>query len=151
MALDQSALRLELGKAFDKNAEGYLGPVNTNQQAKDRAVLGWANGLEACCDGITPPSTTLAAARAALETAMAGAFTDTTGATFFAAFQAFAAALATGMAPAFVPTPPPIAPVLSAPVPSISDALDTHAATIVTWLKTGTATPSGGGAPVNWA
>lgn len=151
MPLSESAARNELGKAFDKNSSGYLGPVSTNAESRSRTVTGWANALEAAATGVTPPSTTVAAARAALEASMAGSFNDMTGAAFLAAFQAFAAALATGMAPTFIATPPPSPPVLNSPMPALSDALDAHAAALIAWLQTGTATPAAGGAPVNWA
>lgn len=150
MALDQTALRRELGKAFDKNAAGFLGAVANNQEAKDRTTQGWANALEACCASIVPSSTTLAAARVAFESAMADAFTDTTGAAFLAAFQTFATALASGMAPTFVGTPPAVPPNLSASATDLSAALDAHAAAIATWLTTGSATPTGGGDPAPW-
>lgn len=151
MALDKTALRRELAIVFDKNAEGFLGAVANNQEAKARTVQGWGAALEACCDAIVPPSTTLSAARAAFEAAMAVAFTDTTGAAFLAAFQTFAATLAGGMAPAFIGTPPASPPNLAAQVASLSDALDAHANAIVAWLATGSAIPAGGGAAAPWS
>jgi len=151
MPLSLSACRSELGKAFDKNDAAYLGPISSNQDAKDRTVQGWANALEKCAQGITPPSTSLAAAKAAMISAMTGSFADLTGATWLASFQAFTAALATGMSPLYTATPPAQPPILNAPMPSMASALDAHAAAIVAWLKTGSATPSAGGSPIAWA
>ncbi len=151
MALNPVALRSELGKAFDKNAPGFVGPATSNADSKAKTAQGWANALEACCELITPPSLSLAVAKAAFIEAMEGAFSDPTGAAMLAAFQTFASQLASGMSPTYVGTPPASPPVLSAPVPDLSAALDTHTAAIMTWLQTGTATPSIGGSPVNWA
>ena len=60
-----------------------------------------------------------------------------------------------GMAPAFVATPPPgpvgFAGLFSLPYPSTHSAAATGVRDAIdTWAKTGSATPSGGGSPVNW-
>jgi hypothetical protein len=72
------------------------------------------------------------------------------------AFTAFATAVGTGMAPAFVAVPPAglvgFAAQFGGAMPDThAEAGDVIATMIDTWMKTGTATPSAGGAAVLWS
>ena len=115
----------------------------------------WTAAVEDYTTAIVPASTTVAAAAATLETALAAAFQSTDAAPAMElAFTAFASTLGGGMA-GFVPTPPP-APVgfagqFATHPASHSAAASAVAALIDTWMRTGTATPSGGGPPVSWS
>lgn len=116
----------------------------------------WADAVEAYATGVVPASTTVSAAVATLKSALEGAFAVPLGAAplMETAFAAFATTVGTGMAPAFTATPPP-GPVGFATQFLSFPATHALAATalsglINTWMKTGTATPSGGGSPVNW-
>jgi hypothetical protein len=116
----------------------------------------WADAVEAHFSAIVPASTTVSAARATLESALAVAFASPAAAPGMEiAFAAFAVTVGGGMAPAFVATPPP-APVgfaaqfLVQP-PTHAAAAAAVAALLGAWARTGTATPSGGGAPVPWS
>lgn len=116
----------------------------------------WADAVEAHFSAVVPASTTVSEARATLETALASAFASPAAAPGLeAAFAAFAVTVGAGMAPAFVATPPP-APVgfalqfLVQPTTHAAAAA-AIAALLDTWARTGTATPSGGGAPVAWS
>jgi hypothetical protein len=112
--------------------------------------------MESYAAGVVPASTAVPAAAGTLESALVGAFGGTTApADLEGAFLAFATAVGAGMAPAFVAVPPP-APVgfaaqLTTNQATKSAAASAFASSIDTWMRTGTATPSGGGAPVNWS
>jgi hypothetical protein len=72
------------------------------------------------------------------------------------AFASFASTVGTGMAPAFIATPPPgavgFAAQFAGPYPEThADAGDQIGSLIDTWMRTGTAVPSGGGSPVPWS
>lgn len=72
-----------------------------------------------------------------------------------AAFAAFAATVGSGMT-GFVATPPPspvgFATQFALPPPAThAEAGEAIASLVDTWLKTGTATPSGGGSPSPWS
>jgi len=116
----------------------------------------WADAMEAYAAGIIPASTTASAAAATLATALAGAFGARPAAALLeTAFLAFATTVGGGMA-GFTPTPPP-APVGFAVLFAGPNA-STHAAgaaamsgIIDTWMRTGTATPTGGGPAVAWS
>jgi len=116
----------------------------------------WADAVESYASAIVPPSTTSAAAGSALAGALVAAFAPPdASAAMSAAFTAFAAALGLGMAPAFVAVPPPtpidFATQFANPKPSTHAAAGLALATLIdTWMRTGTATPASGGAPVNW-
>ena len=117
----------------------------------------WADALGDYFAAVVPPSTTAAAAKATLQTALAGAFAAPAAAPLMdTAMTAFAGALGAGMAPAFVAVPPP-APVgwallFSPPYPNTAaSAASKIASRIETWARTGTATPSAGGSPTPWS
>lgn len=117
----------------------------------------WADAVKAYASAIVPTSTTVTAAAATLAGSLLTAFQSPNAiAPMEAAFLAFGATVGGGMAPAFVATPPAgavgFADQVAAPHP------ETHAAAaaawasrIDTWMRTGTATPSGGGSPINWS
>jgi hypothetical protein len=117
----------------------------------------WADAVQAYAIGVVPPSTTLAAASSALQAALAAAFAQpSAAASMESAFTTFAAALGPGMAPAFVAVPPPgpvgFATLFAEPYPSThADAATAVSSAIDTWMRTGTATPSAGGASAPWA
>lgn len=116
----------------------------------------WANAMQTYATPVVPPSTTVSAAAATLQSALVTAFSSPAAAPGMeAAFTAFATTVGAGMAPAFVATPPP-GPVGFAAQFATFPATHALAAQqlrtlINVWMKTGTATPSGGGAPVNWS
>lgn len=99
------------------------------------------------------------AAGAALGASLATAFANTVQATGVAAAEAafltFGTSVGAAMAPAFTATPPAgavgWAAIFAATYTSTGDSAADAADAIDTWMKTGTATPSGGGAPVNWS
>ena len=116
----------------------------------------WADAVGNYASGVVPPSLTVAAAKATLASALASAFAAPAAAPLMeTAFTAFAATVSGGMAPAFVGTPPP-APVgfasqFAGPKPATHAAAGAALSSLIdTWMKTGTATPSGGGAPSPW-
>ncbi len=115
----------------------------------------WASAVGSFASSIVPASTTVTAAQATLSGALASAFASPSAAApMESAFAAFAITVGSGMT-GFVPTPPP-APVGFAlqgtATPSThADAAAQWASRIDLWLKTGTATPSGGGSPVPWS
>lgn len=117
----------------------------------------WADAVGAYASGIVPASTTVAAAQATLAGALTSAFDSGDAASpMDAAFTAFATTVGTGMAPAFVAAPPPspvgFATLFAPPFPGThAEAASKFATAIDTWCRTGTATPSGGGAPVPWS
>lgn len=116
----------------------------------------WANAMGDYAASVVPASTTVSAATSALQTALAGAFASPAAAPGMeSAFSAFAASVGLGMAPAFVATPPPgpvgfAAQFLVQP-PTHAAAATAIAGLIDVWMRTGTATPSGGGPPVPWS
>ncbi|MCA9610257.1 MAG: hypothetical protein KC619_31895 [Myxococcales bacterium] len=121
------------------------------------AAGAWADAMQAYAAGVTPASTTVAAAAATLETALTAAFANRPDAAsaMELAFTAFATTVGGGMA-GYTPTPPPGPVGFAARFAAASPA--THAAAaaamagiIDTWMRTGSATPSGGGAPVAWS
>lgn len=117
----------------------------------------WAAALGTYASGLTPPSTTVEAAKGALQTALVAAFAAGAAAPFMeTAFAAFGVALGTGQAPAFVATPPasPVgfAALFTPPYPSThAAAAQALADAIHAWATSGSATPSGGGGPTAWA
>lgn len=117
----------------------------------------WAAAIEAWASAVVPASTAVTAAVAALETALNAAFGNPAAAAAMeTAFATFGAAVGVGMAPAFTAVPPP-APVGFAAVFAMAhpatrqEGVDRVADALDLWMKTGTATPSGGGSPANWS
>lgn len=117
----------------------------------------WAAAVGDYASGVVPASTTVAAAQATLEAALAAAFAQPAAAPAIeTAFAAFGVTVGGGMAPAFVAVPPAV-PVgfvaqFAGPKPTTHAAAALAISTLIdTWARTGTATPSGGGAPVPWS
>lgn len=120
------------------------------------AAHAWARAVQAYFAGVTPPSTTVSAAAAALEPQLLAAFVSPAAPPLLeVALQAFALLVGTGMLPAFVAVPPP-APVgfalLAVPPfpPTQAIAVAAWTTKIDAWARTGTATPALGGPPVPW-
>lgn len=144
MALDLAAL------------EEGLESVASNPPATHAACAkAWAEALGEYAEGIVPASTTVEVAVEILEEQLVAAFQTTNAAPRMEiAMGLFAFALATGMA-GFEPALPPVAVGFS---DQFSTKPETHAQAaeevanlIDTWMRTGTATPTGGGTPVNWS
>lgn len=117
----------------------------------------WADGVEAYCSGIVPPSTAVSAAAAALVGALTTAFQASAAAPGMeSAFASFASTVGSGMAPAFTATPPP-APVgfatqFAGAFPAThAQAGEEIGGLIHTWMVSGSAVPSGGGGPIPWS
>jgi hypothetical protein len=115
----------------------------------------WADAVGDFATAIVPASSTVEAAAAALSASLLAAFeSGDAAAPMEVAFLTFATAVGGGMV-GFVATPPP-APVgfaeeFAGPFPTThAEAGQSMAQLIFDWMLTGTATPSGGGAPVNW-
>lgn len=146
MPLDAPGLEADLEELFAE-------PPATVAECADA----WAAAVGAYASGVVPASATVAAAQAALAGALLSAFqTPAAAAPMEAAFTAFATTVGAGMAPAFVATPPPspvgIATLSAPPHPEThAAAANKYATAIDVWMKTGTATPSVGGAPVPWS
>lgn len=130
MPLNPSAAKTELGNLF-KSPPGD----------EATAAAGWASAIQTLCAGIVPASTTVAAAAATLQGALAGFNApDATAGKTDAAMTAFAATVGGGMA-GYTPTPPP-AP-LGISFSNTSDAqaaADAFIDAVDTWLKTGSST-----------
>lgn len=117
----------------------------------------WADAVRAYAAAVVPASTTVTAAAATLAGALSSAFQSSAAAPQMeTAFTAFAASVGAGMAPAFVAVPPSgsvgFAAQFGGAMPAThAEAGDAIATRIDNWLKTGTATPAGGGAAVSWS
>lgn len=116
----------------------------------------WADAMGNYASAIVPPSATVSAAKATLETALAAAFALPAAApSMETAFAAFAATVGGGMAPAFTATPPAGAVGFATQFAAAAPATHAIAAAAVggiidTWMKSGSAVPSGGGPAVGW-
>lgn len=121
--------------------------ANAADPAEDApgCAAAWADAMGAYASGIVPPSTTVSAARDALEAALTTAFlTPLAAPGMEAAFAAFAATVGGGMA-GYVPTPP-AAPVgfaagFAGPKPSTHPAAgEQYGQLIHDWMTTGSST-----------
>ncbi len=118
---------------------------------------GWADAVADYAAGLTPPSATVSAAAATLGGALGAAFASPSGiGAMESAFAAFGASVALGQSPAFVGVPPAgavgFAAQFGGPKPETHGAAASAVASLIhAWMQTGTATPSGGGAPINWS
>jgi hypothetical protein len=116
----------------------------------------WATAVQNYAAAIVPASTAVAAAATTLAGALASAFALPNALpSMDSAFTAFAVTVGAGMAPAFVAVPPP-SPINFASIFGVTrlthaDAASAISTLIDSWMRTGTATPSGGGAPVPWS
>jgi hypothetical protein len=117
----------------------------------------WADAIGTYAAGLTPPSSTVAAAKAALQTALQTAFgTAAAAEAMETAFTAFGVTLGAGQAPAFAAAPPgdPVGfeTLFGPPFPATHAAAAQRIADAIhDWMTSGTATPSGGGDDVDWA
>jgi hypothetical protein len=115
----------------------------------------WADAVGNYASAVAPPSLSVSAARSALAAGLTAAFSSPLAAPGMeSAFAAFAATVAAGMAPTFVGAPPPrpvgFAAMFATLSPTHEAAAAAMAALIDSWMRSGTATPSVGGAPVPW-
>lgn len=104
----------------------------------------WATAASAWAAGILPPSTTVAAASAALESSLATAFATAYPAPLIdAAFATFAATIAVGMLPLYTATPPPaplgIASLFTTQRSTRQAGVAAFAAKLDAWMRTGIA------------
>lgn len=127
--------------------EAALEDLMTNPGATAPACAAlWAAAFGSYAAGVVPPSTTVAAAQATLQSALAAPFaTPSAPAAMDLAFTAAAATIGTGMAPAFTAVPPPTPigwlTLLALPYPTTAAAAAAEiAAAIHAWMLTGTAT-----------
>ncbi len=151
MPLDPSGLETDFAAFFAAPPNG-AGNVAASRAA---CAIQWASALTSYAAAVVPPSTAVAAAGTALQAAFVSAMGGVSLGAFDAAITAWAAAIGAGMAPGFVATPPPSSSVFVTEgavlrVSSATAASD-WAASIDAWMRTGTATPSGGGAAVAWS
>ena len=153
MPLDKAGLEAELESIFtDPDSYASAPPSST---ASDMAGA-WAAAVASYASGVIPASATVGAAETALSAALLSAFGSAAGAAGMeSAFTAFGGTVGGGMAPAFTAVPPAgpvgIAALSTTNQDTPADAAQAWADAIDTWMKTGTATPSGGGPPVNWS
>lgn len=116
----------------------------------------WANAVQSYAATITPPSVTAPAAGAVLATQLASAFSLPAAASAMdAAMTTFAATLGSGMLPGFVAVPPPVpvgfALLFAEPYPTTAAEFGQRVGSAIdAWMRTGTATPALGGAPIPW-
>jgi len=146
MALDPDGLEADLASLA---ASGF-GDTASAAQA-------WADAVESYAAAIIPASTTVSTAAATLKGALQTAFDSGAAAGGMeTAFASFASTVGTGMAPSFTATPPPgevgFASQFAGTHPETHAAAGAQVASLIdAWMKTGTATPSAGGSPVNWS
>ena len=156
MALDTSSLESGLLSFFASPPVTMDGDDIDYVSSRQACANEWAEAMTTYAAAIVPASSAVAAASLALYSALASAFAaGSAGPAVDSAFQVWAASVGAGMAPAFVATPPPSAPGFASGLgtmqPSHAAAASYWAGVIDTWARTGTATPSGGGAPVPWS
>lgn len=143
---------LELAGLKDDLEAFFADPPTTSEGCATK----WADAVGAYAAGIVPPSTTVSAARDALEGAVLGAIgAPAVAPGMEAAFAAFAVAVGSGQA-GFVPTPPPapvgFATALLPPFPTThADAAGRWGDLINDWLTSGSSTPVAGGPAVPWS
>jgi hypothetical protein len=117
-----------------------------NQATIAAAAAAWAGAVGAYAAGVVPASTTVAAAQAALQTALASAFAQRPSAAgaMETAFAAFALTISGGMAGAgFTATPPAgevgFADLFDPPTDDAEQAAEDLANAIHAWMTTGSA------------
>jgi hypothetical protein len=118
----------------------------------------WSTAVNNYASAVVPASTTAAQAKTAMQAALTGM--SAPGAALVqlpTSFTVYATTLAVGMAPTYVGTPPP-APIILTPAFTIgsaggsaADVIQQLVLIIDLWFRTGTATPSAGGAPIPWS
>jgi hypothetical protein len=146
MPLSSATLESRLRDTFE-----HPGATTADCSAK------WAAAIGTYFAAIAPPSSTQAAARAALQTQLAASFALPNAIpSMTTALTTYVVALGAGMAPAFVAVPPPVpfawVALLAPPYPETGAlAAKKIASALDTWARTGTATSSSGGAPIPWS
>ena len=148
-------ISLQIREINDQPFAGFIGFPSDTVDSADK----WADIVDATAIGIVPASTTTSIARTAFQTVFSSInpILQIGLVVFPAAFTAYAAALIPGMLPAFVGVPPPVPIDISPVIPiGLSGASGSVCALalaniIYLWFITGTATPSGGGSPINWS
>ncbi|NRA02909.1 MAG: hypothetical protein HRU00_09940 [Myxococcales bacterium] len=145
---------MSLGTDLESDIAAIDGGDDTTEAAGQ-----WGDAMDDYAAGVVPVCSTVSAAIATLKGAMDTAFQNTVKATTVsaleAAFAAFGVTIGGGMAPAFTAVPPPgtvgFSGLMASDQSSQADMAEDWADAIDTWMKTGTATPSGGGSPINWS
>lgn len=160
MALVKATLEAELLDFFAAPPVVMAGSSVDYAASRSACAQKWADAMQKYLSSagsvLTPASTSITTSLATFKTSLASAFaTASAAAAVDTAFATLAASIGTGMAPAFVATPPAGTPGFAANITtteaSHASAAASWADRIHTWIKTGTATPAGGGAAVPWA
>lgn len=154
MVLDPSGLHADLESFFTAPTVVATGDVVDLPASRSACAQSWADAMQSYTTAIVPVSTAVSAAAATLKTSLEAAFaTGSATVAVDAAFQAFAATVGIGMV-GFTATPPPSPPGFVAHIatiqPSHAAAATAWSGWIDTWMRTGTAVPSGGGPAVGW-
>lgn len=159
--LDPTQLRTDLCELSEypancRTCENY--PTCEIRDEGDCQAGKWSDAMESYSTNIIPTSTTVTSAANALEVELMAIFILHTEASseMELAFANFANTIATGMLPAYVGTPPPgsvgFYNLFNMDFPDTwAEGAQRFATAIDNWMKTGTATPSGGGSPINWS
>ena len=159
MSLDTSGLTSDLDALFANPPCVLVGDLVDVAASRAACAAAWASTMQHYAVAVVPVSSTVVAAAAALDGALASAFaSDASWAELAAdvdsAFVAFAAAVGTGMLPAYIATPPVGAPGffagIGASLPTHADAASYWSGKIDLWMRTGTAVPPLGGPSVLW-
>lgn len=154
MALDINTLVTEIRKISDKDFQDFEGFPDDIVAASER----WASAIETYATNIIPISTTISVAKEAMKSLLLTATAPGSALTVLPqSIAAFTNAVAPGMAPAFTAVPPVGQPILE-PVYAIgnaggsaSEVANAFASVVDAFFRTGLATPSGGGTPINWS
>lgn len=145
MALNKSILKTEIRKYADKEYSRFEEfPEDEKESAKS-----FSEAMYEYSKNIGPASKTV---KVASET-MATDLGDLSISSFISAFTSFATEVASGMAPEYTAVPPPNPIDFSSVSDTTNDAekrIGEISNIVDSWLKTGTATPSGGGPTINW-
>ena len=132
--------------AFDKFPVDTLAVANA-----------WGEAVDIYAKAVIPASTAVGAKEAFIAVMVPASAPGAWLIAFPLACTAYAVALGAGMLPAFVAVPPPAPLVIASAIAlglakgSGEDWAKEMANLINLWMKTGTATPSGGGPPVPWS
>ncbi|WP_411821209.1 hypothetical protein [Leptospira sp. 'Mane'] len=127
----------KLRKGFDPNYTDYLGNVEDESSAIQRAIDTWSEAIYECAKAVVPVSTTATLAQTAFESAAEGMNLD--GSVFSAAVAAFASTLGTGMA-GYTTVPPSSSFIPTSLNESNEDMCKDFSDQLIAWFQTGTAT-----------
>ena len=153
MPILDSSIQNELLKIFDTEFSDFEGFPETSVEVADR----WATAIDTALNGQIIP-TVLPTGYSTAKTSFQSTMLTLPASGIVAiqlAFTNYALGIVAGMLPAFIGVPPPV-PIDFTPAYAIGQTGDNNACakmmgTIISlWLKTGTATPSGGGSPIFW-